>query len=91
MPVAVNGNGKLDMDALRMELSRLGCGFRFCGAHGFIFAPQHSGGLNIENGALHLWDLGVNVYLNLESAHQKLSALPNNIGYEKVCRSLLEA
>jgi hypothetical protein len=83
-------NMRMNMDTLDAELARLGCGFRECGIHGFIFAPQNSGGLKIEDGCLHFWDVGVNVYLSLESATQKLGSLPNNVGYEKVCNSLLE-
>jgi len=90
MPVAMSGNGGLNMDTLRLELNRLGCGVRFCGMHGYIFAPQNSGGLNIENGSLHFWDLGVNVYLSLDSAQEKLTSLPNNVGHEKICRTLLD-
>lgn len=81
---------EMDMDALADELRRLGCGFRECGIHGLIFAPQNSGGLKIEDGLLHFWELGVNVYLNTESACRKLSSLPSNAGYEMLCSSLLE-
>jgi hypothetical protein len=81
---------QMDMDALRTELTRLGCGFNECGIHGFIFAPQRSGGLKVEATSLHFWDLGVNVYLSLESALEKLGSLPDNAGYETICGSLLE-
>ena len=81
---------EVSMDALGAELARLGCGFRQCGIHGFIFAPQRSGGLKIEATSLHFWDLGVNVYLDLESALERLGSLPDNAGYETICGSLLE-
>lgn len=79
-----------DMDRLKAELARLGCGSQYCGVHGFVLAPQRSGGLNIENGLLHFWDLGVNAYLRWESAHQALASLPCNAGYEEVRQSLLQ-
>lgn len=81
---------RMDMDALAAELRRLGCGFRDCGIHGFIFAPQNSGGLRIEDDCLHFWDLGVNVYYKLETARERLAMLPDNTGYECVCSALLE-
>ncbi len=78
------------MDALSAELGRLGCGFRECGCHGFIFVPQNSGGLKIEDHCLHFWDLGVNAYLDLEAAFGRLASLPDNAGYEQIRVSLLE-
>lgn len=83
-------HGRIDMDSLGAELTRLGCGFRECGIHGFIFAPRNSGGLKIEEDALHFWDAGINVYLDLESAHKTLTALPDNAGQETLCGRLLE-
>jgi len=82
-------NGHVDMDTLGAELTRLGCGFRECGVHGFIFAPKNSGGLKIEEDCLHFWDTGVNVYLNLESAHRTLTALPDNAGQDTLRGCLL--
>ena len=79
----------MDMIKLGAELQRLGCGVTYCGAHhGFIFEPR-TGGLNIEHGALHFWDTGVNVCLNLKSAKQVLATLPNNAGIADVRKSLL--
>jgi hypothetical protein len=80
----------MTMETLSAELARLGCGYRECGMHGFIFAPRNSGGFKIEAECLHFWDLGVNVYLSLESARQKLDSLPDNVGYESIRSSLLD-
>lgn len=86
-----SGAGKINaVSELRTELTRLGCGFRDCGFHGLIFAPRNTGGFNFEHGLLHYWDLGVNVYLNWDRAHERLASLPNNAGQAKALGSLLE-
>jgi hypothetical protein len=88
--VAIEPEAAATLGALRTELTRLGCGFRNCGVHGLIFSPRNTGGFNIEHGLLHYWDLGINIYLDKVRALEALAALPNNIGQEKVCGSLLE-
>ncbi len=89
--VAVSGADRTDaLSALGSELARLGCGFRNCGFLGLIFAPRSTGGFNFEHGILHYWDVGVNIYLDWDSACEKLASLPHNAGQEKVRGALLE-
>jgi hypothetical protein len=75
----------MDMDQLGGELVRLGCGARRCGRYGFIFEPQHSGGVNIEGGHLHFWDGHANSGIELDTARRVLASLPDNAGYAKLC------
>ena len=78
------------LGTLGSELARLGCGCRNCGFLGLIFVPRSTGGFNLENGLLHYWDLGVNVYLDWDRTMETLSSLPTNAGQARVCRALLE-
>jgi hypothetical protein len=80
----------MNMQLLREELVRLGCDVRWCGCHGFIFVPEKSGGLKIEDGLLHYWNGDSHITLEPSVVHEKLSALPDAAGYKQFC-DMLEA
>jgi hypothetical protein len=89
--VAAPGADSADaLGTLSAELARLGCGCRNCGFLGLIFVPRSTGGFNFENGLLHYWDLGVNVYIDWDRALETLSSLPTNAGQRAMSSSLLE-
>ncbi|MCH7909840.1 MAG: hypothetical protein IIB38_09520 [Candidatus Hydrogenedentes bacterium] len=80
----------MEMKELRSELHRLGCNVRSCGIHGFVFEPQRSGGLNMENGKLHFWDYCVNAHFDVAVAMETLAELDDGIGYEGVVDALMK-
>lgn len=85
-----SANSAGTLGTLGAELSRLGCGCRNCGFLGLVFVPKSTGGFNLENGLLHYWDLGVNMYLDWDRTLETLRSLPTHAGQQAVSRALLE-
>jgi hypothetical protein len=80
----------VDHELLENELRRLGCKTRACGKHGYIFMPQHSGGINIEGHDLHFWDCDVNAKVDTDAALQSLNALPDGAGFQRTLKTLTD-
>ena len=78
----------MDREQLENELRRLGCRTRECRKHGYIFMPQHSGGINIEGHEIHFWDCGVNAKVDGDIAWQSLTALPDEAGFQRTIETL---
>jgi len=76
------------MQQLGVQLERLGCGYKRCGCHGFIFEPEGTGGMRIEGGQLHFWGCCANVDLDLNEAFAVLRRLPDGAGHKATCDSL---
>ena len=79
----------MDREQLENELRRLGCSTRECGKHGYIFMPQHSGGINIEGHEIHFWDCGVNAKVGTNAAYKSLASLPDGVGFQRTLETLV--
>ncbi len=77
-------------DELDAELHRLNCGHKWCGPLGFIFYPENTGGLNIEDTRLHFWGCCANMYIDDITALDFLRSLPDGIGHKKMCDAFRE-